>query len=150
MEQINIFRYFGNDYCTMGAMSFLGHKTPLLYTIEKPWLNNQQMISCIPAGSYIMSPMNKDKFGSYPDVWQILDVSNRYGIYFHVANRAEQLKGCIATGLLAGSSEYEDPSIDKGNAVLDSKSAMDFMKEVVGYKTCKLLIIGGQHEQATH
>jgi|11BtaG_2_1085332.scaffolds.fasta_scaffold13613_4 hypothetical protein len=145
MEQINLFRFFGNKYCMMGAMSFLGHETPLLYTIEKPWLNNQQMISCIPSGSYVMEPKHKENFGSYPDVWQILDVPNRYGIYFHVANRAEQLKGCIATGLLAGSSGYEDPNIGKGNAVLDSKSAMNFIKETIGYKRCKLLIIGDQH-----
>lgn len=145
MEQINIFRYFGNDYCMMGAASFLGHKTPLLYTIEPPWLNNQQMISCIPAGSYIMEPKRNERFNPYPDVWQIMEVEGRYGIYFHVANRAEQLKGCIATGLSAGSSEYEDNNIGRGNAVFDSRSAMDFMKETIDYKRCKLLIIGDQH-----
>lgn len=124
-------------------MTFEGKELPLLYTIEKPWLDNKQMISCIPAGSYIMQPRHNKTFGKYPDVWQVMDVKERYGIYFHVANRAEQLKGCIATGLAAGAMDYDDNAIGKGNAVFDSRSAMDFMKEIIGYKPCKLLIIGG-------
>ncbi len=63
-------------------------------SIERPDLNNQINISCIPYGTYKCS---KDKTGKY-QYWKVEDVEGRENIEIHIANRSEELRGCIAFG----------------------------------------------------
>lgn len=66
----------------------------LCYTIELPWKQNAQVVSCIPEGEYFISKRYSRKFG-----WHlvVLGVKNRSLILFHPANNAlHELKGCIA------------------------------------------------------
>jgi hypothetical protein len=70
------------------------------YTIERPWLDNKQNVSCIPAGYYKLGRVDSPRFG--PDTWEIKGVPGRTHILIHVANTAHDVFGCLglAMGLL--------------------------------------------------
>lgn len=62
--------------------------------IELPWIGNQQSISCIPEGTYLLRNRYSPRFKEHIEV---LDVPNRSYILFHPANNAKRdLRGCIA------------------------------------------------------
>lgn len=67
------------------------------YTVERPWLNNQLRISCIPEGTYIMRRYDSPRFGH--DMWEVTDVPYRTYILIHKANWARKLLGCIGLGM---------------------------------------------------
>ena len=131
MKKINLLRYSGDSYSTIGIISEEGKEDPIFHTIEKPWLFNEKNISCIPPGSYICKPHHSEKFTHNPDIWEITDVPGRTAVLIHVANRAEQLKGCIALGLSAGYMQYKDGTIKK--AVLNSSAATRELKIITNY-----------------
>lgn len=60
-------------------------------TLERPWLNNQTSISCIPAGHY---KFTRDTHGRF-QWFRVLDVPNRTNIEFHPGTKPEHSKGCI-------------------------------------------------------
>lgn len=63
-------------------------------SIELPWLDNKQQVSCIPEGKYALTKRYSQHFG-----WHLLvnDVPNRELILIHAYNDAlKESKGCIA------------------------------------------------------
>jgi hypothetical protein len=65
-------------------------------TLEKPWLNNQHSISCIPAGTYtalwnFMGDMNAYHY-------ELQNVPGRTGIFMHPGNFVVDSEGCILLG----------------------------------------------------
>jgi hypothetical protein len=79
--------------CTLGRLLYGKHA---LATIERPWLNNQPNISCIPSGQYICKRYSSEK---YPNTYEITGVPHRTHILFHIANYATEVRGCVALGL---------------------------------------------------
>lgn len=72
-------------------------KSLVLFTVERPWVNNMPFVSCIPAGSYTVRRRDGSNQGlKYPEAWEVLDVEGRSGILFHVANYPSEVFGCIA------------------------------------------------------
>lgn len=65
-------------------------------TLELAWLNNQQNISCIPAGRYPLVWEHSPAFNR--SLWELKQVPNRAEIKFHVANYHRELNGCIGVG----------------------------------------------------
>ena len=66
----------------------------ICYTIELPWHDNKQRISCIPEGRYELTKRYSLRFG-----WHLLvnNVKNRSYILIHAYNDAlKESKGCIA------------------------------------------------------
>lgn len=63
-------------------------------TLELPFMDNKQGISCIPFGIY---QCKKDNTGKYR-FWKILNVPGRSGIEFHNGNYANETDGCILLG----------------------------------------------------
>jgi hypothetical protein len=64
------------------------------FTIELPWKNNQQEISCIPEGRYELAKRYSIQFGWHV---QVMNIPHRDLILIHPANNAlKELKGCIA------------------------------------------------------
>lgn len=72
------------------------------HTVERPWLDNQPNISCIPEGTYKLERYTSPRFG---DCFIISgetvdkfknDKGKRWGILIHPANTPGQLAGCIA------------------------------------------------------
>ena len=60
-------------------------------TLERPWLDNQPNISCIPAGHY---KFTRDTHGRF-QWFRVLDVPNRTDIEFHTGTKPEHSEGCI-------------------------------------------------------
>ena len=66
----------------------------ICYTIELPWLDNKNNVSCIPEGRYELTKRYSQRFG-----WHLLvnKVVNRNSILIHAFNDArKESKGCIA------------------------------------------------------
>lgn len=65
---------------------------PFAVTMEPPWKENQQNISCIPAGVYICKRVNSPKFGI---TFEITSVPNRHNVLFHWGNVVKDTHGCV-------------------------------------------------------
>lgn len=95
-------------YTPMGTFGNMTYNDFTCYTVERPWLNNQARISCIPEGQYNLVWHNGPKFGKtvalvggtvaqYPD-----GVAARSAILIHAANEMNDLAGCIGLGYALG------------------------------------------------
>jgi len=130
---------------TQGIFTLYDEDINLLYScvmLELPWLANQRMISCIPKGSYLVTPRESPKHGEH---WLIHDVPERDYILIHSANYAgsknpktgqPDLLGCIAPGV-----EFVD--ID-GDGLLDisaSRFALKGLNKATKRLTFKLHIV---------
>jgi len=107
------------DNCTIGKVYYKGEL--IVYTIERPWLNNQKNISCIPAGIYGIEPFNSVK---HPDCYLLRNhalsvgsdgLMQRKYCLIHIANFVEDINGCIGPGLKLHPSKW---------GVMDSRKAM--------------------------
>ena len=66
----------------------------IAYSIELPWKQNAQRVSCIPEGKYFIRKRYSRTFGWHLEV---VNVAHRSFILFHPANHAlTELQGCIA------------------------------------------------------
>ncbi len=81
------------QHCVIGELHVPGFHT--FATIERPWLDNERNISCIPEGIYDCVPHNGTKF---KNVWRLKNVPDRSAILIHVGNYASDVHGCIAVG----------------------------------------------------
>ena len=70
------------------------------YTVERPWLSNRSLVSCIPEGRYGLA-LDYFNRGRY-EAPLIRDVPGRSRILVHVANWPEDLNGCIGLGTSFG------------------------------------------------
>lgn len=109
-----------------GVLILNGH--PEFVTVERPWLNNQNFISCIPEGNYKCrrrkaSPGITANIG---EAFEVVGVPRRTDILFHVANTEKDLKGCIGVGSKYG-------SIEGSQGVMQSAAAyVRFMDMLTG------------------
>ena len=79
-------------YNTLGAMEYGDFSC---YTLELPWINNQQNISCIPAGTYECEKHASPKFG---ECILIKNVAWRTDVLIHYGNFTGDTLGCILVG----------------------------------------------------
>ena len=91
--RLTIERKLSSESCTMGYLVASGEV--LCYTLELPWADNQNNISCIPAGTYA-GILRYDK----TDGWriQLENVPGRMGVQIHVGNYTSQIQGCVLVG----------------------------------------------------
>lgn len=66
-----------------------------LVTLERPWLNNQVSISCIPEGRYLV---HRDKNGRF-QYYRLESVNGRTDIEFHGGVIPTHSEGCILVGM---------------------------------------------------
>ena len=64
-------------------------------TLERPWLDNQTSVSCIPAGHY---KFTRDTHGRF-QWFKVLDVPGRTHIEFHTGRKPEHSEGCILVSM---------------------------------------------------
>ena len=111
------------------------------WTIERPWLNNQPNISCVPCGVYPMRRFydvhgyrsSKNITDDY--VWEICEVPDRTVILVHVANRSYNVEGCVGLGI----GLYEDLA-----GVANSRQAItEFYKATMTKKELTITISEG-------
>lgn len=109
---------------TFKILDEFGNEIFSCLTLERPWLDNQKGISCIPTGKYIvqwghMNSVNKDHY-------QVFNVTSRTAIFIHGGNRFADSHGCILLGYSSADIDG-DGQIDitnSGNAIKDFESLM--------------------------
>lgn len=95
--KIQLERFAYSPFGTFGILSLPEFQC---YTVERPWLDNQENVSCIPEGEYKMVPTRFER-GGY-DTYQIAPVEGRTDIKVHIANTMNDVLGCLGLGLDLG------------------------------------------------
>jgi hypothetical protein len=123
------------DKATIGKMVMPSGR--VFDTIELPWEDNKQNVSCIPEGSYLLKMRNsgvvtRSSRGRYTAGWEVTNVEGRTYIMIHIGNRVNDFRGCIGVGLGVG-------VISNDIAILHSSKAFDlFMEEMKGFDVWEL------------
>lgn len=102
----------------------------LIDILERPWLDDIPNISCIPeTGTLRQTDVYCFDFHDsvrLPFCWEAINMQDgRNGICIHSANYVWQIEGCLATGMEFG-------RIGNNNAVLESVSALNYLREYIG------------------
>lgn len=92
MMDVVLKRFCYHPEGTLGVIELAGKK---LFTIERPWLDNAQNVSCIPTGTYLTRWRESPRFGF---TWELRDVPDRSYILIHAANYPSNVQGCIGLG----------------------------------------------------
>jgi hypothetical protein len=146
---IELVRFAYLPDCTLG---FLDADNIKLATIERPWIpdpdgpGGQPRESCIPDGTYHVSPWNSDRFpntfiltnpflGVYRQPGDVPagQKHGRSAILIHAGNRVQDVIGCIAVGV-------RHSFFSQQHAVLESRKALDQLRTVLGKETHSLVI----------
>ncbi len=107
------------------TLGWLVVKGEVFYTIERPWLNNKQNVSCIPTGDYKFKFLAKSGSGKYRNVYHVTGVTGRSGVLIHNGNLVSHSRGCIIIGSRLG-------TLGGKTAVLGSRSALRRLVKQVG------------------
>lgn len=96
---MRLIRVARNSIATYGVLVY--STTPFAVSLERPWMNNQRGISCIPGGTlaspivYQCQRVQSPKFG---ETFEVLNVRDRSEILFHKGNVDDDTHGCIILG----------------------------------------------------
>lgn len=105
------------------------------FSLERGWRDNQNNISCLPAGNYPLVYEYSDRFKK--NLWEIKESGHRKECKFHTANYWYQLNGCIALGD-SRADINNDGELDITNS---GKTLEKFHKALEGATDVKLTII---------
>lgn len=120
---------------TLGEINIYhgAEKLATFKTLEKPDEGNEQDISRIPAGFYLVKLLQSSPSFNYPHYW-ITNVEGRTGVKFHRGNFYNQIQGCILPGY-----DFHDLNRDGLLDVTSSTKALEVM--IFHLKECFLLEI---------
>ena len=107
-------------------------------TLEPPWRHNLPNISCIPAGEYSADFLPTSASGKYREVYHLQAVPGRGGILIHQGNTVNHTRGCIIIGARKG-------WLAGKRAVLNSRTALQQLRDKMSKEDFNLTIYGGQH-----
>ena len=132
MRRLTLLRVASDIHGTFGVlMDDDQMKIPFAVTLERPWLDNQPSVSCIPAGQYACQRVQSPKFG---DTFEVQNVPNRTAILFHKGNITDDTHGCILVG------EQFEP-VNGVPGVLASAHGFDeFLRRLAGEPSFWLLV----------
>lgn len=131
---------------TYGILYVEGRQFP---SVEQPWNDNTPFESCIPEGTYTVSPRMSPRFGDcfilsggtvVKEEREAKD-GQRYLCLIHSANWADQLQGCIAFG---SRRDFMPTTIRKGVKALgvtDSARTLRVLLDLLGDKEWELRIV---------
>lgn len=103
-------------------------------TLERPWLNNQKNVSCIPEGEYKVTWTFSPKFMKY--TYEVQSVPNRSAIRIHKGNFFYDIQGCILLG-----TGYSDINKDGSVDIINSTKTVQDFDTLMGGKDFTLRII---------
>jgi hypothetical protein len=126
---LRIVRY---AYTSMGTFGEIYLNGTRLVTVERPWLDNQRSISCIPLGNYTVKPGYYNR-GGYKAM-EVMNVPNRSNILFHRGNTMYDSAGCILITSREG-------CVNGMWAGLESTSAFNYFMSVTGSDSHQLEIV---------
>lgn len=84
----------------MGTFGVISVDNLVLFTVELPWKDNANNVSCIPTGKYRCSWTKSPRLKKF--TYGVMNVPKRAGIRIHSGNFAFQFLGCIGLGLTNG------------------------------------------------
>lgn len=87
-------RILSDFFSTRGLLT--NERRVICHTLELPWLDNKQNLSCIPTGVYDVTLSQSKNFGP---CYRFSSVLNRSGILIHAGNTIKDTRGCILVGL---------------------------------------------------
>lgn len=120
-----------DEWATLGKLSIGGQH--LCHTLERPWLDNNRHVSCIPQGTYRGAVQPSPRFKR--DLPELLDVPGRDQILFHAGNTVDDSAGCILVGLERH--DYEA-------RIRQSRAALSLLlANLEGHDGFTLTVIGG-------
>lgn len=122
--ELTLERTYRGDDCTTGVL-YDDEGKFICYTLEEPWKDNKNQVSCIPVGTYDCVHWDGNKF---KDVWNVTKVPNRIAILIHSGNTTKDIEGCILLGRVKGTK-------DGLKAVLESRLALEKLRVLVGRDT---------------
>ncbi|UZR93126.1 DUF5675 family protein [Chondrinema litorale] len=123
-----LIRLSDNGKQTVGEFRIYNQHQLLLscFTLELPYKNNENKVSCIPKGTYQVQK-RKDPASKFNyEHLHILNVVNRDWILMHVGNYNYQIQGCI----LPGDSLY-DINQDGQLDVTNSRKTLEKILKIV-------------------
>ena len=115
---------------TLGDLSYGNFKAK---TLELPWRLNQQMVSCIPRGTYLCKMNFSLKF--MKSHYLLQNVPGRTAIYIHGGNFFFNTLGCLLVG-----DSYSDINNDKHTDVLNSQKTLALFEKTMGGLPFNLVI----------
>lgn len=130
MDNVLLFRFEDDGKQTLGMILAKGRT---FYTLERPWLNNQSDISCIPDGDYIVKYLARSASGRYSNVYWIQSVDGRFGVLIHAGNVVRHTKGCILIGKTHGYLAGQKAVLSSAVGLAQFRSLMgkeDFMLKI--------------------
>ena len=132
MKTIKITRYLEQFDSTLGIMEGLSEP---IYTLEDAWRDNKRNVSCIPAGTYKVTPHGWEKNTpfKYKRTWLINGVPNRSAILIHAGNTHQDTQGCILVG--------KGLSIADRAMVTNSRTALEMLRREIGEASFTLEIV---------
>lgn len=110
-------------------------------TLELPWKQNLNNVSCIPDGEYrcewTQSPRMSQERGSPYFTYEVKHVPKRTGIRIHAANFYHQLLGCIALG-----NSHKDLNADMELDVVHSGKTLEEFNTLMNKEDFVLVVRG--------
>lgn len=128
MKTVLIIRDDVGNKQALGSFYVFDENKRLLFkseSIERGWLNNENMISCVPDGIYDLVLEYSPRFNT--ELWELKGVKDRSECKIHSANYARELNGCIALG-----EKRADLDKDGFNDVTNSKFTVYKFHEIMG------------------
>lgn len=92
-------------------------------SLELPWNGNLRKVSCIPAGSYLVSKITSPKFGE--GTFAVKNVPGRSNILIHQGNYTSQIEGCILLGEM-----FAFINNDRVTDVTNSRATIEALKKL--------------------
>lgn len=142
MEKVYLFRAKSDSAQTLGALITGETSDSQVFTcrsLELPWLDNKNDVSCIPEGEYLCkwtrSPRLSTLAGQDVFTYEITGVPGRTGIRIHSANYFSELKGCIALG-----DTHKDINNDGHNDTLHSGNTVKQFNTILNARDFMLVI----------
>jgi hypothetical protein len=140
MKKVYLLRLRTSDYGTEGML--VTDDGFNCMTMELPWRENQQNISCIPAGEYKVITRISPRFGK---TYWVTKVPNRGYILIHAGNYAgdvskgykTSVEGCILLGKKHG-------WLSRQRAVLNSRISVRAFMNHMKNEAFKLIVVGGE------
>lgn len=133
IEATLIQRISTNDEGTLGKLTLLGKS---FFTLELPWLNNANSISCIPEGIYTVKWTKSPRLKKF--TYEILGVPNRAGIRIHGGNFAGRAPKYITHSLGCPLLGYKIGRMNGQRAIFDSRRAVVDFERLGNKETIKL------------
>lgn len=97
-------------------------------TLELPWRENKNRVSCIPAGTYPVEYREASESGTYNyDHLHVRDVEGRSYILIHSGNLYTQILGCILVGR-----DFVDINGDGHPDVTHSRDTLEALISTIG------------------